>query len=188
MQVVVAGMRSQKSPLKLEIHLGLGLNYARAQGAWVAALPLVKNLRTDVVSWHVFGSSSCMSTEDILLPAVLGLWLDSELMVILCLSPHHADRHSVQQCSATCGEGIQQRQVVCRTTANSLRQCEGDKPDTVQVCSLPACEGERGGSGRPSPASLALTLHPGLRHPKYKLSTLHPKIQNPEFTAFRGLV
>ncbi|XP_013012362.1 A disintegrin and metalloproteinase with thrombospondin motifs 14 isoform X3 [Cavia porcellus] len=45
------------------------------------------------------------------------------------------------QCSATCGEGIQQRQVVCRTTANSLRQCEGDKPDTVQVCSLPACEG-----------------------------------------------
>lgn len=46
------------------------------------------------------------------------------------------------QCSATCGEGIQQRQVVCRTNANSLGQCEGDKPDTVQVCSLPACGGE----------------------------------------------
>ncbi|XP_044095634.1 A disintegrin and metalloproteinase with thrombospondin motifs 14 isoform X1 [Neovison vison] len=45
------------------------------------------------------------------------------------------------QCSATCGEGIQQRQVVCRTNANSLGQCEGDKPDTVQVCSLPACAG-----------------------------------------------
>ncbi|XP_032985616.1 A disintegrin and metalloproteinase with thrombospondin motifs 14 isoform X5 [Rhinolophus ferrumequinum] len=45
------------------------------------------------------------------------------------------------QCSATCGEGIQQRQVVCRTNANSLRQCEGDKPDTIQVCSLPACGG-----------------------------------------------
>nr|XP_031316992.1 A disintegrin and metalloproteinase with thrombospondin motifs 14 isoform X5 [Camelus dromedarius] len=43
------------------------------------------------------------------------------------------------QCSVTCGEGIQQRQVVCRTNANSLGQCEGDKPDTVQVCSLPAC-------------------------------------------------
>ncbi|XP_037351595.1 A disintegrin and metalloproteinase with thrombospondin motifs 14 isoform X2 [Talpa occidentalis] len=39
------------------------------------------------------------------------------------------------QCSATCGEGIQQRQVVCRAT------CAGDKPDSVQVCSLPACEG-----------------------------------------------
>ncbi|XP_058399236.1 A disintegrin and metalloproteinase with thrombospondin motifs 14 isoform X3 [Diceros bicornis minor] len=45
------------------------------------------------------------------------------------------------QCSATCGEGIQQRQVVCRTNANSLRQCEGDKPDTIQICSLPACGG-----------------------------------------------
>eukprot|EP00071_Canis_lupus_P039681 XP_022273238.1 A disintegrin and metalloproteinase with thrombospondin motifs 14 isoform X6 [Canis lupus familiaris] len=45
------------------------------------------------------------------------------------------------QCSATCGEGIQQRQVVCRTNANSLGQCEGDRPDTVQVCSLPACAG-----------------------------------------------
>ncbi|XP_058154961.1 A disintegrin and metalloproteinase with thrombospondin motifs 14 [Dasypus novemcinctus] len=45
------------------------------------------------------------------------------------------------QCSATCGEGIQQRQVVCRTSANSLGQCDGDKPDSVQVCSLPACEG-----------------------------------------------
>ncbi|KAG3264766.1 ADAM metallopeptidase with thrombospondin type 1 motif 14, transcript variant X1 [Ictidomys tridecemlineatus] len=45
------------------------------------------------------------------------------------------------QCSATCGEGIQQRQVVCRTNTNSLGQCEGDKPDTVQVCSLPACGG-----------------------------------------------
>ncbi|XP_066205595.1 A disintegrin and metalloproteinase with thrombospondin motifs 14 isoform X3 [Saccopteryx leptura] len=45
------------------------------------------------------------------------------------------------QCSATCGEGIQQRQVVCRTNANSLGQCEGDKPDTVQVCSMPACRG-----------------------------------------------
>ncbi|XP_069877014.1 A disintegrin and metalloproteinase with thrombospondin motifs 14 isoform X2 [Dipodomys merriami] len=45
------------------------------------------------------------------------------------------------QCSATCGEGIQQRQVVCRTNANSLGQCDGNKPDTVQVCSLPACAG-----------------------------------------------
>ncbi|XP_011537602.1 A disintegrin and metalloproteinase with thrombospondin motifs 14 isoform X1 [Homo sapiens] len=44
-------------------------------------------------------------------------------------------------CSATCGEGIQQRQVVCRTNANSLGHCEGDRPDTVQVCSLPACGG-----------------------------------------------
>ncbi|XP_058527476.1 A disintegrin and metalloproteinase with thrombospondin motifs 14 isoform X2 [Ochotona princeps] len=45
------------------------------------------------------------------------------------------------QCSVTCGKGIQQRQVVCRASANSVGQCEADKPDTVQVCSLPPCEG-----------------------------------------------
>ncbi|NIG61103.1 A disintegrin and metalloproteinase with thrombospondin motifs 14 isoform X2 [Pontoporia blainvillei] len=45
------------------------------------------------------------------------------------------------QCSVTCGEGVQLRQVVCRANASSLGQCEGDKPDTVQVCSLPACGG-----------------------------------------------
>nr|XP_036854879.1 A disintegrin and metalloproteinase with thrombospondin motifs 14 isoform X2 [Manis javanica] len=45
------------------------------------------------------------------------------------------------QCSATCGVGIQQRQVVCRTNTNTLGQCEGDKPDAVQVCSLPSCGG-----------------------------------------------
>ncbi|KAM4852531.1 A disintegrin and metalloproteinase with thrombospondin motifs 14 [Thomomys bottae] len=45
------------------------------------------------------------------------------------------------QCSTTCGEGIQQRQVVCRTNANSLGQCDGNKPDTMQACSLPACSG-----------------------------------------------
>ncbi|XP_055454814.1 A disintegrin and metalloproteinase with thrombospondin motifs 14 [Psammomys obesus] len=46
------------------------------------------------------------------------------------------------QCSATCGEGIQQRQVACRNSSSVLRQCEGLKPDTVQVCSLPACRGD----------------------------------------------
>ncbi|XP_072484791.1 A disintegrin and metalloproteinase with thrombospondin motifs 14 isoform X1 [Notamacropus eugenii] len=46
------------------------------------------------------------------------------------------------QCSASCGEGIQQRQVVCKTSDNSMGQCEGDKPETVQVCSLPACPGK----------------------------------------------
>ncbi|XP_062070728.1 A disintegrin and metalloproteinase with thrombospondin motifs 14 isoform X3 [Lepus europaeus] len=45
------------------------------------------------------------------------------------------------QCSVTCGEGIQQRQVVCRSSANSLGQCEAAKPDTVQICSLPRCGG-----------------------------------------------
>lgn len=57
------------------------------------------------------------------------------------------------QCSATCGEGIQQRQVVCRNSSNTLGQCEGVKPDTVQVCSLPACGGEQIGWGGPARSS-----------------------------------
>ncbi|KAL2078584.1 hypothetical protein ACEWY4_026269 [Coilia grayii] len=45
------------------------------------------------------------------------------------------------QCSVTCGEGIQQRQVVCRATDNSSGQCEGDKPETVIICKLAPCPG-----------------------------------------------
>ncbi|XP_031416665.1 A disintegrin and metalloproteinase with thrombospondin motifs 3 isoform X2 [Clupea harengus] len=46
------------------------------------------------------------------------------------------------QCSVTCGEGIQQRQVVCRATDNSSGQCEGDKPETVLICKLAPCPGQ----------------------------------------------
>ncbi|XP_062859444.1 A disintegrin and metalloproteinase with thrombospondin motifs 14 [Trichomycterus rosablanca] len=46
------------------------------------------------------------------------------------------------QCSVSCGEGVQQRQVVCRSSDNSSAQCEGEKPESASVCSLPACPGE----------------------------------------------
>ncbi|KAJ8406778.1 hypothetical protein AAFF_G00296940 [Aldrovandia affinis] len=46
------------------------------------------------------------------------------------------------QCSVSCGEGIQQRQVVCRATDNSIGQCEGEKPDTVIICKLVPCPGQ----------------------------------------------
>ncbi|XP_048844172.1 A disintegrin and metalloproteinase with thrombospondin motifs 14 isoform X1 [Brienomyrus brachyistius] len=45
------------------------------------------------------------------------------------------------QCSVSCGEGIQQRQVVCRTTDNTAGQCAGSKPDAVMVCKMPPCPG-----------------------------------------------
>lgn len=46
------------------------------------------------------------------------------------------------QCSASCGEGVQQRQVVCKGSENSGR-CEGDKPEAVQGCHVAVCPGER---------------------------------------------
>uniref|UniRef100_A0AAR2JW85 ADAM metallopeptidase with thrombospondin type 1 motif, 14 n=1 Tax=Pygocentrus nattereri TaxID=42514 RepID=A0AAR2JW85_PYGNA len=48
------------------------------------------------------------------------------------------------QCSVTCGEGIQQRQVVCRgPDSSSVAECEGEKPVSVSICKLPPCPGVR---------------------------------------------
>lgn len=41
------------------------------------------------------------------------------------------------QCSVTCGEGIEVRQVLCR----SGDQCDGEKPESVRECKLVPCNG-----------------------------------------------
>ncbi|XP_078284662.1 A disintegrin and metalloproteinase with thrombospondin motifs 14 isoform X2 [Rhinoraja longicauda] len=46
------------------------------------------------------------------------------------------------QCSVTCGEGFQQRQVVCRGSGNSISHCVGEKPESVQACKLAQCNGK----------------------------------------------
>uniref|UniRef100_A0A8C1JQF9 ADAM metallopeptidase with thrombospondin type 1 motif, 14 n=1 Tax=Cyprinus carpio TaxID=7962 RepID=A0A8C1JQF9_CYPCA len=43
------------------------------------------------------------------------------------------------QCSGSCGEGIQQRQVICKPSEG---QCDADKPESVSVCKLPHCTGQ----------------------------------------------
>uniref|UniRef100_A0A3Q0T3H7 ADAM metallopeptidase with thrombospondin type 1 motif 14 n=1 Tax=Amphilophus citrinellus TaxID=61819 RepID=A0A3Q0T3H7_AMPCI len=50
------------------------------------------------------------------------------------------------QCSVTCGEGIQQRQVVCKASDNTIGECEGEKPETVLICKLGPCPGQPGSS------------------------------------------
>ncbi|XP_069609404.1 A disintegrin and metalloproteinase with thrombospondin motifs 14 [Ranitomeya imitator] len=49
------------------------------------------------------------------------------------------------QCSSSCGEGIQQRQVVCKASDNVIGQCDGDKPETIQVCKMAPCPGKSPG-------------------------------------------
>uniref|UniRef100_A0A8C5PUS0 ADAM metallopeptidase with thrombospondin type 1 motif 14 n=1 Tax=Leptobrachium leishanense TaxID=445787 RepID=A0A8C5PUS0_9ANUR len=49
------------------------------------------------------------------------------------------------QCSSSCGEGIQQRQVVCKASDNAIGQCDGDKPETIQVCKMAPCPGKSAG-------------------------------------------
>uniref|UniRef100_A0A8C2ZFY6 ADAM metallopeptidase with thrombospondin type 1 motif 14 n=1 Tax=Cyclopterus lumpus TaxID=8103 RepID=A0A8C2ZFY6_CYCLU len=46
------------------------------------------------------------------------------------------------QCSVTCGEGIQQRQVVCKASDNTIGECEVEKPETVLICKLIPCPGK----------------------------------------------
>ncbi|XP_069055393.1 A disintegrin and metalloproteinase with thrombospondin motifs 2 [Pleurodeles waltl] len=43
------------------------------------------------------------------------------------------------QCSVTCGNGTQERQVLCRTTDNTIGLCNEDKPDILRICRLPSC-------------------------------------------------
>ncbi|KTG34555.1 hypothetical protein cypCar_00043686, partial [Cyprinus carpio] len=43
-------------------------------------------------------------------------------------------------CSGSCGEGIQQRQVICKPSEG---QCDADKPESVSVCKLPHCTVEK---------------------------------------------
>ncbi|XP_074965448.1 A disintegrin and metalloproteinase with thrombospondin motifs 14 isoform X4 [Phalacrocorax aristotelis] len=48
------------------------------------------------------------------------------------------------ECSASCGEGVQQRQVVCKGSESGGR-CEGDKPEAVQGCHMALCPGKLSG-------------------------------------------
>uniref|UniRef100_A0AAY5EK41 ADAM metallopeptidase with thrombospondin type 1 motif, 14 n=1 Tax=Electrophorus electricus TaxID=8005 RepID=A0AAY5EK41_ELEEL len=55
--------------------------------------------------------------------------------------PAHWRTGAWTQCSVSCGKGIQQRQVVCRTTDSNTSRCEGDKPENVSICTLSPCPG-----------------------------------------------
>ncbi|KAG5844207.1 hypothetical protein ANANG_G00159780 [Anguilla anguilla] len=43
------------------------------------------------------------------------------------------------QCSVTCGNGTQERQVLCHTHANTIGLCMDTKPDTVKTCWMLPC-------------------------------------------------
>ncbi|CAM5159830.1 unnamed protein product [Natator depressus] len=43
------------------------------------------------------------------------------------------------QCSVTCGNGTQERQVLCKTRDNASGYCKEDKPETMRICRLSLC-------------------------------------------------
>uniref|UniRef100_A0A674B3R3 ADAM metallopeptidase with thrombospondin type 1 motif, 2a n=1 Tax=Salmo trutta TaxID=8032 RepID=A0A674B3R3_SALTR len=46
------------------------------------------------------------------------------------------------QCSVTCGNGTQERQVLCNTSDNSVGLCMEPKPITLRTCQLVPCTGD----------------------------------------------
>ncbi|XP_051537327.1 A disintegrin and metalloproteinase with thrombospondin motifs 2-like [Myxocyprinus asiaticus] len=48
------------------------------------------------------------------------------------------------QCSVTCGNGTQERQVMCSTPDNAIGICMDTKPESVRTCQLAPCPNDRG--------------------------------------------
>ncbi|KAG9485144.1 hypothetical protein GDO78_008312 [Eleutherodactylus coqui] len=70
------------------------------------------------------------------------------------------------QCSSSCGEGIQQRQVVCKASDNVIGQCDGEKPETIQVCKMAPCPGKSPGLTQHAETSDLSTSKTPLNSPK----------------------
>uniref|UniRef100_H3ASK2 ADAM metallopeptidase with thrombospondin type 1 motif 3 n=1 Tax=Latimeria chalumnae TaxID=7897 RepID=H3ASK2_LATCH len=54
------------------------------------------------------------------------------------LCPSHWKIGPWSECSVTCGEGTEHRQVTCRAGD----QCDGEKPESVRLCKHPSCHDE----------------------------------------------
>ncbi|XP_030638921.1 A disintegrin and metalloproteinase with thrombospondin motifs 2 [Chanos chanos] len=48
------------------------------------------------------------------------------------------------QCSVTCGNGTQERQVTCNAPDNTVGLCLDTKPETIRTCQLFACPNDKG--------------------------------------------
>ncbi|KAL0993853.1 hypothetical protein UPYG_G00114740 [Umbra pygmaea] len=58
------------------------------------------------------------------------------------LCPAHWRVGSWSQCSVTCGNGTQERQVSCNTSDNAVGLCRETKPNTLRTCQLVPCLGD----------------------------------------------
>lgn len=59
------------------------------------------------------------------------MWSFFHVPVFVCL-----------QCSVTCGNGTQERQVMCSTADNSIGICKDTKPENIRRCQLVPCPSE----------------------------------------------
>ncbi|XP_023393506.1 A disintegrin and metalloproteinase with thrombospondin motifs 2 [Pteropus vampyrus] len=52
-----------------------------------------------------------------------------------------SQRFPTRRCSVTCGDGIQERPVLCRTADDSFGVCREERPETARICELGPCPG-----------------------------------------------
>ncbi|NWI20755.1 ATS14 metalloproteinase, partial [Crypturellus soui] len=84
-------------------------------------------------------------------------------------------------CSASCGEGVQQRQVVCKgSDGSAAARCPGTKPDAVRLCHAPGCPGQlpgvtaSAGIGEPVTPHVQWAPPEGPQNPVSKVSSKEP--------------
>lgn len=59
------------------------------------------------------------------------------------------------QCSVTCGNGTQERPVLCRTADDNFGVCREERPETARICRLAPC-----------PRKLCAPLAPSIQQPR----------------------
>lgn len=59
------------------------------------------------------------------------------------------------QCSVTCGNGTQERPVLCRTADDSFGICREERPETARICRLGPCPRKPPAAPSPRPQCTA---------------------------------
>lgn len=55
------------------------------------------------------------------------------------------------QCSVTCGNGTQERPVLCRTSDEHFGICQEEQPERARICRLNPCPGKPSAALLPGP-------------------------------------
>ncbi|MBN3302578.1 ATS2 metalloproteinase, partial [Amia calva] len=77
------------------------------------------------------------------------------------------------QCSVTCANGTQERQVLCHTRENTIGLCTDTKPDAIRVCRLPPCSKLTSDQNNKGNFLIQWLSRPDPEYPIQKISSRH---------------
>uniref|UniRef100_A0A670ZCB1 ADAM metallopeptidase with thrombospondin type 1 motif 2 n=1 Tax=Pseudonaja textilis TaxID=8673 RepID=A0A670ZCB1_PSETE len=78
------------------------------------------------------------------------------------------------QCSVTCGNGTQERPVLCTTRENITGFCKEDRPETTRLCRLPSCSKNSSDTSKKT-YMIQWLSRPDTDYPIQKISSKHCK-------------